>query len=196
MENKIDKAIVGLMMVLFLAAPVFSLEPELNLSIGRYAKADDYLVELYGKSNNIPCAGAVLYLTEKIGIFIDVSFMSARAQSTMENKALEYKENHFTTGLQYRYPVYRFSPDIRVDLYLKAGGLFLRYSETFEETFAATIPGFCFGGGAIFRLKKLGVGFEALKNFAYEEVEIQGLDMIEKINFSGFRFSLKGTYSF
>jgi len=83
-----------------------------------------------------------------------------------------------------------------LDLYLKAGGLFLRYSETFEETLAATIPGFCFGGGAIFRLKKFGIGFEALKNYAFEEVEILGLEIIEKINFSGFRFSLKGTYSF
>ena len=83
MENKINKVIAGLVLVLLFAAPGFTMEPEVSLSLGRYAKADDYLEELYGHNGNITCAGAALYLTEKIGIFIDVSSMSARAQSTI-----------------------------------------------------------------------------------------------------------------
>jgi hypothetical protein len=197
MAKKIKKRIItGLMMMFFFVSSGIALELELNLSVGRYAKADEYFKELYGKSGNIPGAGVVLYLNEHTGLFVDMNFLSARGSSTIENTPLEYKESHFATGLQYRFTVYRFAPAVRVELFFKAGSLFLRYSETFAETFSRTIPGFCFGAGAVFRLKKFGAGFEAVKNYAFEEVEIQGLEIVEKINFSGFRFALKGSYTF
>lgn len=176
--------------------PGFSLEWQANLSYGSYAKADDYLEEFYEKISGITGVGASLFFNKKIGLFIDAHFISTSGRSTFDNKPLEYSERHISAGLQYRLTIYRVSPVMKFHLYFKGGSLFLRYSETFEEKITKTIPGFCFGGGLLFRLKKVGIGFEAIKNLAFEEVEIQGLDRIEKIDFSGFRFSLKALYTF
>ncbi|MCK5058748.1 MAG: hypothetical protein KAT34_19020 [Candidatus Aminicenantes bacterium] len=199
-ENKrkmIKRGILtGLIIIVIFAVPGFSLEWQVNLSYGSYAKADDYLEEFYEKISGIPGVGASLFFNKKVGFFIDAHFISASGRSTYDNKPLEYSERHISAGLQYRVTIYRVSPVIKLNLFFKGGGLFLRYSETFEEKNNKTIPGFCFGGGILFRLKKTGIGVEAVKNLAYEEVEIQGLDRVEKIDFSGFRFSFKVLYTF
>lgn len=196
-EKKKKKMIlIGIIMLLFLTFVAFPLEFELNLSLGSYAKADDYLKQLYEMKSTIPGFGASLYLSKKVGFFVDAHFISGTGQSTYDKKPLAYSEKHLSIGLQYRFLLYRFSPVTKLDLYFKLGGLFLQYSETFEEKFFTTIPGLCFGAGVIFRLKKVGIGCEGVKNFAYEEIEIQGLDIIERVDFSGFRFSLKGVYTF
>jgi len=196
-REKIKKGILpGLIIILIFAVPGFSLEWQANLSYGNYAKADDYLEEFYDKISGMPGVGASLFFNKKIGLFMDAHFVSTSGRSTYDNKILEYSERHISAGLQYRLTIYRISPVMKINLYFKGGGLFLRYSETFEEKISKTIPGFCFGGGIIFRLKQAGIGFEAVKHLAYEEVEIQGLDAIGKIDFSGFRFSFKALYSF
>lgn len=186
----------GLMMAVIFVLPGFSVEWQVNLSYGNYAKADDNLKDFYDKISGVPGVGASLFFNKNIGLFMDAQFISTSGRSTYDNKTVEYSERHISAGLQYRLTVYRISPTMKFNLYFKGGGLFLRYSETFGEKISKTIPGFCFGGGILFRLKKAGIGFEAVKNLAYEEVEIQGLDTIEKIDFSGFRFSLKALYTF
>lgn len=196
-RNKIKKGILsGLLIIMIFAVPVFSLEWQAYLSYGNYAKADDYLEEFYDKISGMPGVGASLFFNKKIGLFMDAHFISTSGLSTYDNKSLEYSERHISAGLQYRLTIYRVSPIMKINLYFKGGGLFLRYSETFDEKISKTIPGFCFGGGIIFRLKQAGIGFEAVKHLAFEEVEIQGLDTVEKIDFSGFRFSLKALYTF
>ena len=196
-REKIKKGILpGLIIIVIFVVPGFSLEWQANLSYGNYAKADDYLEEFYDKISGMPGVGASLFFNKKIGLFMDAHFVSTSGRSTYDNKILEYSERHISAGLQYRLTIYRISPVMKINLYFKGGGLFLRYSETFEEKINKTIPGFCFGGGIIFRLKQAGIGFEAVKHLAYEEVEIQGLDAIEKIDFSGFRFSFKALYTF
>lgn len=196
MAKKFKICIWAALMLMLFASRAFALEIEVNLSFGSYAKADDYLKQLYGKNNTISGFGTSLYLTKHIGLFFDTDFMSAGGVSTYDEKTLAYKENHISVGLQYLFTLYSFTPARKLKLYFKGGGLFLHYSETFEEKISETIPGICFGAGVIFCVKHIGLGLEAVKNYAYEEIEILGLDMVEKINFSGFRFSLKGVYTF
>lgn len=187
----------GFMAILLaIAIPVFSMEVEVNLSYGSYVKGDQYFKEFYDGKTNMPGVGVSLFLSKYIAVFVDAGMISASGKSSYEGKTLEYNEKHLAVGLQYRFPIFRFSEDKTLLLYLKGGSLFLHYAETFEETTAAAIPGFCIGAGWTFRFKRAGIGLEVVKNFAYEETAIQGLSIIEEIDFSGVRFSLKGSYSF
>lgn len=185
-------------MAIFLAAalPLFSIAVEVHLSYGSYAKGDDYFKKIYDGKTNMPGLGVALFLSKHIAIFADAGMISAAGKSSYEGKPLEYDEKHLAVGLQYRFPIFSFSEDKILFLYLKGGSLFLHYSETFEGKIAAAIPGFCIGAGWVFRVKRAGIGLEVVKNFAYEETVIQGLNIIEAIDFSGVRFSLKGSYSF
>jgi hypothetical protein len=189
--------LTGFMAILLaIAIPVFSMEVEVNLSFGSYAKGDEYFKEFYAGKTNMPCLGVSLFLSKYIAVYVDAGMISASGKSSYEGKALEYNEKHLSIGLQYRFPIFSFSQDKTLLLYLKGGSLFLRYAETFEEKIAETIPGYCIGAGWTFRFKRAGIGLEVVKNFANEEIEIQGLNIVEEIDFSGVRFSLKGSYSF
>lgn len=185
-----------LFMMAILVIQAYPVDIEVGVSLGSYSKSDELFKELYGAKSTIPGFGAVFFLTRQLGFFFDVGAVSHEGVSTYDNAILTYKETHFALGVQYRRRLYSFSDDKRVDFYLKVGSLFLKYSETFAETGGATVPGLYIGGGVLFRWKKFGVGIEMVKNYSYEEIEIQGLDIIESIDFSGFRLSLKGTYTF
>ena len=183
-------------MMVVLVMQAFPVDIEVGISLGSYGKNDELFKELYGAKSTVPGFGAVFFFTRHVGFFFDVGAVSHEGLSTYDSTPLTYKETHFALGVQYRLRLHSFSADKRVDFYLKGGSLFLKYSETYREKGGATVPGLYLGGGVLFRWQKFGVGIEMAKNYSYEEIEIQGLNIVESIDFSGFRLSLKGTYTF
>lgn len=196
-EIKKKKVILGVLFLMaVLVMQAFPVNIEVGITLGSYAKSDELFKELYGAKSTVPGFGAVFFFTRHVGFFFDVGAVSHEGISTYDNTPLTYKETHFALGLQYRLPLYSFSDHMKVECYFKGGSLFLKYSETFDEKGGASVPGLYLGGGVLFRWKKFGVGIEIAKNYSYEEIEIQGLDIVESIDFSGFRLSIKGTYTF
>lgn len=176
----------------FFLSNIFSVEFQVNGTLGVYSKDSNLYKDLYGSKGKIVGLGFELFFLKFSGFYVDANYMFASGKSTFYKKPINYNEIHLSGGLKFRFSLIRLSPFNGINIFIKGGGVFLRYSENFESTISGNYYGFSLGSGANLWLKNLGIGVEIVKNFFLEkEFIIEGLDMVEMINFGGMRISLK-----
>jgi len=184
------------LILFFLHLSIFAWEFQLNGNYGIYSKDNDLFKQLYGRDKNIFGMGVEMFFVKFTGFYIDAGYISASGESSYYKKPLSYSEIQLSTGIKLRMTLFRFSPMNELNLYAKGGVLYISYSETFEEKISGNVFGFTAGSGLTFWLKKIGVGFEMMINFARKQLDIQGLNTSEDIDFSGLRIVLKGVIRF
>jgi len=191
------KKVLFIFLVLFLiSVNVFAMEFQLSGYYGVYLKDENLFKQLYGKNKKIFGMGMDFFFIKFSALYIDAGYMYASGESSYYKLPLSYRETQLSAGVKFRFTLIRFSPLYELNLYGKVGGLYISYSETFEEKISGNIFGVTAGGGIIFWLKRIGVGLEMMKNIATKDVDIQGLDTTEEIDYGGLRIVLKGVIRF
>jgi hypothetical protein len=173
---------------------IFPVEVALNGSLGIYGKDHDLFKQMYGKQSKTFGAGISVLFVKFSGIYLDAHYMFANGESSYYKKPLSYNELHLSGGLKFRIKLFQLSsnPNYKLYLYIKGGGIYIRYSENFEEKVSGNVFGGTVGGGLNAWFNRFGIGIEIMKNFATKDVLIQGLDTRETINFGGLRIVAKG----
>jgi len=173
---------------------------EKNLQVGGsfvlYSKSYDISQDLYGKSEISFGIDCCYFLNSLFGLYLETNFYSSEGKSSHLQNPLQYSETHFMPGIKFRLNLFHFKNSKGLKLYLKCSGLIISYSEKFEDTTKGTAYGFTFGGGLAFYFNQFGVALELAKNVADKDINIEGLDIIEKVSFSGTRLALRFFFNF
>jgi len=186
------RVILFISLVLFIfSLNTFAIEFQLNGFYGIYTKDHACFKECYGKNKNIFGIGADISFLKFTGLYLDVGYMSASGESSYLKQPLSYNEIQLSAGLKLHLTVFRLSPMKELNLYIKGGGLYIGYSETFEEKISGNVFGFSAGGGLTFWFKRIGIGLEVKKNIASKDLKIKGLDTTETVAYNGLRVVLK-----
>lgn len=181
------RKIVVFLVCFLLSLNIFSGEFQVNISYGIYSKDYNLFKELYGNDTGIFGLGADYFFSKFFGVYIESNYMSAGGESSHNKIPLSYNETHLSAGAKFRYPLFG-----EFELYLKAGVLYVNYSETFAEQQKGHAVGITGGGGFVYWIKKFGLGIEMMQNIASKTINIQGLDSAETVSFNGLRIVLKG----
>lgn len=171
---------------------IYGGEFQIGGSFGLYSKNHDLFQKLYGKNGGIFGLEVSYYFLKDLGLFVEASYFNKTGASSYLENDLKYNEFHFIPGVKLRFKLLQFSETDKLNLYFKAGGLFIRYSENFDKNYSDNIYGILIGGGLVLWIKKIGVALELSGNIANKKIEIQGLDKTENVSFSGIRIAIKG----
>lgn len=174
---------------------IFPAEIALNGSLGIYGKDHDLFKQIYSKQSKTFGAGMTVFFFKFSGFYLDAHYMFANGESTYYKKPLNYNELHLSGGLKLRFKLFQLSstnPNYKLYLYFKGGGIYIRYSENFEEKVSGNVYGGTVGGGLNAWFNRFGIGIEVMKNLATKDIAIQGLNTTETTNFGGLRIVVKG----
>lgn len=186
------KKVIILLILFQFSFLIYGSEFQIGSSFGLYAKNHALFQELYGKNGFNLGLEVSYYFFKDFGLFVEASYFNKTGASSYLENDLKYNEFHLIPGVKLRFKLVQFSETNKLNLYFKAGGLYIRYSEDFDKNYSDNIYGLSVGGGLVLWIKKIGLAFELTGNIANKEIEIQGLDKTENVSFNGMRIAFKG----
>ncbi len=190
------KLILAMIVIFFLSGTISALEYHLSIPLGVSAKSDIMFKQLYGERNTFYGAGAAVFFSDSWGAYLDTHIMNTDGVSNFYKQTVTYGETSVGLGMVYRFKIWEPTPSSRLNIYLKGGVQFIRYSEEIFEKTSRNLFGFSIGGGVIFWTKQFGIGLELKKEMAEQKIDIRGTGTNESISFNSSKLSLNAAVRF